>query len=54
MSIHLTDCRTEIADAGDVMVNTPSGLINLAEAHREAMQIFGRAYAARFGVGTGA
>ena len=53
--VHLADYRTEIADAGGgvTMVNTTSELINLAEAHHEAMRIFGRAYAARYGVGTG-
>ena len=49
--VHLADYRTEIADAGEMMVNTTSELINLAEAHHEAMQIFGRAYAARYGAG---
>ena len=50
---HLADYRTEIADAGEMMVNTTSELINFAEAHHEAMQMYGRAYAARYGVGTG-
>ena len=46
--VHLADYRTEIADAGEMMVNTTSELINLAEAHHEAMQMYGRAYAARY------
>ena len=49
--VHLADYRTEIADAGEMMVNTMGELINLAEAHHEAMQMYGRAYAARYGVG---
>ena len=49
--VHLADYRTEIADAGEMMVNTTSELITLAEAHHEAMQMYGRAYAARYGVG---
>ena len=48
--VHLADYRTEIADAGEMMVNTISELINLAEAHHEAMQMYGRAYAARYAV----
>ena len=47
--VHLADYRTEIADAGEMMVNTMSELINLAEAQHEAMQIFGRAYGGRYG-----
>ena len=46
--VHLADYRTEIADAGEMMVNTTSELITLAEAHHEAMQMYGRAYAARY------
>ena len=46
--VHLADYRTEIADAGEMMVNTTSELIDLAEAHHEAMQMYGRAYAARY------
>ncbi len=34
---HLADYRTEIADAGEMMVNTTSELINLAEARHEVM-----------------
>ena len=49
--VHLADYRTEIADAGEMMVSTTSELINLAEAHHAAMQLYGRAYAARYGVG---
>ena len=49
--VHLADYRTEIADAGEMMVNTTSELINLAEAHHKAMQMYGQAYAARYGVG---
>lgn len=48
--VHLADYRTEIADAGEMMVNTTSELINLAEAHHKAMQMYGQAYAARYGV----
>ena len=51
--VHLADYRTEIADAGEMMVNTTSELINLAEAHHEAMRMYGRAYAVRYGVGAG-
>ena len=47
--VHLADYRTEIADASEMMVNTTSELINLAEAQHEAMQIFGRAYGGRYG-----
>ncbi len=49
--VHLADYRTEIADAGEMMVSTMGELINLAEAHHEAMQMYGRAYAVRYGVG---
>ena len=49
--VHLADYRREIADAGEMMVNTTSELINLAEAHHAAMQMYGRAYAARYGAG---
>ena len=47
---YLADYRTEIADAGEMMVNTTSELINLAEARHEAMQMYLRAYAVRYGV----
>ena len=47
--VHLADYRQEIADAGEMMVNTTSELINLAEAHHAAMQLYGRTYAARYG-----
>ena len=46
--VHLADYRTAIADAGEMAVNTTGELINLAEAHHEAMQMYGRAYAARY------
>ncbi|MYC06268.1 MAG: hypothetical protein F4X57_03715 [Chloroflexi bacterium] len=49
--VHLADYRTEIADAGEMMVDTMGELINLAEAHHKAMQMYGQAYAARYGVG---
>ena len=49
--VHLADYRAEIADAGEMMVNTTSELIDLAEAHHKAMQMYGQAYAARHGVG---
>ena len=48
--VHFADYHTEIADAGEMMVNRTSELINLVEAHHEAMQMYGRAYAARYGV----
>lgn len=48
--VHLADYRTEIADQGEMMVNTTNELINLAEAHHKAMQMYGQAYAARLGV----
>ena len=51
--VHLADYRTEIADAGEMMVNTTTELIDLAEAHHEAMQMYGRAYAARYPLFTG-
>lgn len=40
----------EIADAGELVVDTASELISLAEANCEAMQIFERAYVARYEV----
>ena len=49
--VHLADYRQEIADAGEMMVSTTGELINLAEAHHEAIQIYARAYAARQGAG---
>ena len=49
--VHLADYRTEIADTGEMMVNTTGELIDLAEAQHKAMQMYGRAYAARYGVG---
>lgn len=49
--IHLADYRVEIADAGEMMVNTTSELIDLAEAHHEAMQIYARAHLARGATG---
>ena len=48
--VHLSDYRAEIADVGEMMVNTTSELINLAEAHHHAMQMYGRAFGARYGV----
>ena len=48
---HLAVYRTEIADAGEIMANTTNQLINLAEVHHKAMQLYGQAYAARYGVG---
>ena len=51
--VHLADYRTEIADAGEMMLNTTGELINLAEAQHKAMQMYGQAYAARCGVGAG-
>ena len=46
--VHLTDYRTEIADAEEMMVDTVWELLNLAEAHHEAIRMYGRAYAARY------
>ena len=39
--------RTEIADAGEKMVDTIGELINLAWAYERAMQMYGRAFAVR-------
>ena len=44
--VHLEDYRLEIADVGEMMVNTTSELIDLAEAHHHALQIYAQAYAA--------
>ena len=44
--VHLEDYRLEIADAGEMMVNTTAELIDLAEAHHQALQIYAQAYAA--------
>ena len=46
--VHLSDYRAEIADAGEMMVNTTSELIDLAQAQHEAMQMYGRAYAEQY------
>ena len=46
--VHLADYRAEIADAGEMMVNTTSELIDLAQAQHESMQIYGRAYAEQY------
>ena len=43
--IHVADYRADIADEGEMMVNTIAELINLAEAHHKAMQMYGQAYA---------
>ena len=43
--VALSQYRQEIADAGEMMVNSASDLINLDYALNEAMTIFGRAYA---------
>ena len=45
--VHLDDYRKEIADAGEMMVNTTSDLINLAYAHQEALGMYAQAYAAK-------
>ena len=45
--VDLADYRTEIAYAGEMMVNTTSELISLTEAHHEAMQMYLRVYAVR-------
>ena len=47
--MNLADYRTEISDTGEMMVNTTGELINLAEAHHKAMQMYGQAYAAWHG-----
>ena len=49
--VHLEDYGAEIADAKKMLVNTAGELINLAEAHHRATQMYGQAYAARYGVG---
>jgi len=46
----MADYRAEIADAGEMMVNTTGELINLAEGQHKAMLMYGQAYAARYGV----
>ena len=52
LRVHPADWRTEIADAGEMMVNTTGELINLAEAQRTGRwQMYRQAYAARYGVG---
>ena len=45
--IALSQYRQEIADAGEMMVNSVNDLINLDYALAQAMQIYGQAYAAR-------
>ena len=51
--IALSQYRQEIADAGEMMVNSVSDLINLDQALDAAMQIYGQAYAARHPSATG-
>ena len=48
--VHLADYPTEIADGGEMMVDTVGELIDLAWAYEQAMQMYGRAYAVRYGV----
>ncbi len=45
--IALSQYRQEIADAGEMMVNSTSELINLDYALSEAMKMYGEAYAAK-------
>lgn len=45
--VHLADYREEIADAGEMLVDTTADLINLAYAHEQALAMYGQAYAAR-------
>lgn len=45
--IALSQYRQEIADAGEMMVNSVNELINLDYALAEAMKMYGQAYAAR-------
>lgn len=46
--VHLSDYRVEIADAGEMQVNTTSELIDLTWALAQANRIYGRAYARRY------
>ena len=45
--IALSQYRQEIADAGEMMVNSVNDLINLDYALAQAMELYGQAYAAR-------
>ena len=45
--VHLDDYRKEIADAGEMMVNSTSELINLPYAYQKALDLYAQAYAAR-------
>ena len=45
--VHLDDYRKEIADAGEMMVNSTSELINLPYAFQKALELYAQAYAAR-------
>ena len=45
--IALSQYRQEIADAGEMMVNSVNDLINLDYALARAMEMYGQAYAAR-------
>ena len=49
--VALSQYRQEIADAGEMMVNSVSDLINLDYALSEAMKIYGQAYAAKHTTG---
>lgn len=50
--VHLSDYRKEIADAGELMVNTTGELIDLTWALAQANRIYGRAYARRYPLNT--
>ena len=45
--VHLDDYRKEIADAGEMMVNSITDLISLPRAYQEALVMYAQAYVAR-------
>lgn len=45
--VHLADYRVEIADAGEMLVNSIGELINLAEAREKSKILYAQAYAAK-------
>ena len=49
--IALSQYRQEIADAGEMMVNSVNELINLDKALADSLAIYGRAYAAKYPLG---
>ncbi len=49
--IGLAEYRQEIADAGEMMVNSVSDLINLDRALAEANRVYGHAYAKKYPIG---